>query len=129
MLPVKLGCPARFFGGNIMSVGQQIYFAIELFAPQAHHRERFCAQLAKILRNNGSTPEVARTIASVLADALSKPCADYHLEMAHLIAFHPPLTAAMDGDSAAIYAMHRYMTYFLDVTAIDAGPEARYAVN
>lgn len=112
-----------------MSLGQQIYFAIELFAPDARHRERFCRRLTRILIDNGSAPLSARHIAAVLAEALSEPCADYHLAMAHLITFHPPLTALLDDDQPATYALHYYMTYFLDITALPSGPEVRFAVN
>lgn len=112
-----------------MSVGQQIYHAIELFAPHAPHRERFCASLTKALTDNGSTPIAARRIASVIADALSEPCEDFHLAMAHLIAFHPPLMTEMDGDLAAVHAMHRYMSFFLDMEGAETGPQARYAIN
>ena len=116
-------------GGYIMSIGQQIYFAIELFAPEAPRRRHFCAQLTRTLTNYGSTPQVASEIASVLADALSQPCADYHLAMAHMISFHPPLATAMDGDMAAEQAMHYYMRYFLDLTDVRRGQEIRYAIN
>ena len=117
------------FLGGIMSVGQQIYFAIELFTPEKRHRDRFSEQLTRILASYGTVPGAAREIASVVADALSKPRADYHLEMAHLITFHPPLTALLEREAAAAHALHRYMTYFLDVTSIQPGSEARYAVN
>lgn len=112
-----------------MSVGQQIYFAIELFAPDARHRERFCAQLARTLAKNGSAPLSARQIASVLADALSDPCDDLHLTMAHLITFHPPLRPLLDNDPAAALALHWYMTYFLEMTAVESGHQVRYAVH
>ncbi|WP_156035109.1 hypothetical protein [Microbulbifer sp. HZ11] len=112
-----------------MSIGQQIYFAIELFAPELVHRERFCRRMTRVLTDFGSAPLVARQIATVLADALPSQCADYHLEMAHLITFHPPLSALLDTDQQAARAMHFYMTYFLDITALPSGQEMRYAVN
>ena len=112
-----------------MSIGQQIYFAIELFTPETRDRERFCKRLARTLTDFGSAPLAARQIAAVLADALSSPCVDYHLEMAHLITFHPPLTTLLEVDAAAAHAMHRYMAYFLDITSIEPGHQARYAVN
>ncbi|WP_299592743.1 hypothetical protein [uncultured Microbulbifer sp.] len=112
-----------------MSIGQQIYFAIELFAPGVPHRERFCAQLARILTGNGSPPLAAKQIASVLADALSAPSADSHLAMAHLLTFHPPLSSLLEKDPAAAGAMHQYMAYFLELMAVETGSEARFAVN
>ena len=113
-----------------MSVGQQIYFAIELFAPQALSRERFCRQITRVFANNGTAPLASRQIAEVLADALSStPSADYHLAMAHLITFHPPLTELLEDERQAANALHYYMTYFLDVLAAPVGAEKRYGIN
>lgn len=112
-----------------MSVGQQIYFAIELFSPQSGDRDRFCRQMSRIFASSGTKPLLARQIASVLAEALSAPCVDYHLEMAHLITFHPPLTELLQGERHATEALHYYMTYFLDVLAGPVGAQRQYGIN
>lgn len=115
-----------------MSIGQQIYFAVELFAPEKKTRTHFCSQITQTLTRYGSAQQVASQVASVLADALSQPCADYHLAMAHLISFHPPLESAIDGDQPAEQALHYYMRYFLDLldlTDVRRDQEPRYAIN
>ncbi|MBB5210396.1 hypothetical protein [Microbulbifer hydrolyticus] len=109
-----------------MSIGQKIYQAIERLSVAPRQPEEFRRSLTESLVTAGADSALADHLAAVAEDALTSQRAnDHHLGMVELIAAHPEFGNLMLRDFAATAALHKYMSFYLELASI----QPAYAVN
>lgn len=110
-----------------MTIGQKIYQAIERLSIAPKHCNEFRASLRESLVHEGAESQLADHLASVAQDSLKAQGGDdYHLSMVELIAMHPEFGRLMLQDVAATSAMHKYMSFFLNLADMQAAnPQAQ----
>ncbi|WP_158681730.1 hypothetical protein [Microbulbifer pacificus] len=99
-----------------MSIGQKIYQLIEQFAVEPTFWKQFTNAFREVLVDQGAADDLAHKMASIAFDALRLHSGnDYHLGMVEVIAMHPEFEQTMYQDIAAASAMHKYMTFCMDL--------------
>ncbi|MFV8782669.1 hypothetical protein ACNKU7_09640 [Microbulbifer sp. SA54] len=111
-----------------MTIGQKIYMAIERLSVAPKHCNEFQLSLRESLVHEGAEVQLADQLASVVQETLKAQTGnDYHLGMVELIAMRPEFEQLMLQDVAVTSAMHKYMSFFLDlmdVQAVNPQPQA-----
>ncbi|WP_226661391.1 hypothetical protein [Microbulbifer aggregans] len=110
-----------------MTIGQKIYQAIERLSIAPKHCNEFRVSLRDSLVNEGAESQLADHLAAVAQDTLkAQGSNNYHLSMVELIAVHPEFEKLLLQDVAATSAMHKYMSFFLDLVDIQsANPQGQ----
>ena len=102
-----------------MSIGQKIYQAIECLSVATHQSDEFRSSLTESLVTAGADSALANNLAAVAEDALTSQRAnDHHLGMVELIAGHPEFGNLMLRDFAATAALHKYMSFYLNIESL-----------
>ncbi|WP_295802405.1 hypothetical protein [uncultured Microbulbifer sp.] len=102
-----------------MSIGQKIYQAIERLAVAPRQCNEFKNTFSQSLVHEGADSGLAEHLAAVAQDALANHRDnDHHLGMVELIAMHPEFGKLMLQDIAATTALHKYMSFYLDLEAM-----------
>ncbi|AMX02570.1 hypothetical protein [Microbulbifer thermotolerans] len=98
-----------------MTTAERIYQAVELFSAEEPHYHLFELAFQDALTSDGTPGADAEEMARVAAKSLrSLGYSDYHLAMAATIAYNSDFEKLMYGSPAAVQAMHKYMSYYLE---------------
>ncbi|WP_346840026.1 hypothetical protein [Microbulbifer sp. SAOS-129_SWC] len=108
-----------------MTTTQKLYNAVEFFSAEAPYLEQFKRVFREALVAHGAPIINAQRMTRLATDALQNFSGyDYHLRMAELIACDREFERAIDGNFEAFHAVHKYMSYYLELPAM---PELRVA--
>lgn len=86
------------------------------FAVEPAFWRQFTSAFRDVLVDRGAADDLAHKMANIAFDALRlRSGDDYHLGMVEVIAMHPEFEQTMYQDIAATSAMHKYMTFCMNL--------------